>query len=57
MNENEIINDIIDQDFRRIQRTIPQDAYDSWAQIHSKMGRKNVSALLQKIGSSVLELL
>jgi hypothetical protein len=57
LNENEIINDMIDDDFRRIQKTMPQEKYDYWSGIHSKVGRKNVNALLRKIGSGVLGLL
>ena len=57
LNENEIINDMIDDDFRRIQKTMPQEKYDYWSGIHSKVGRKHVNALLRKIGSGVLGLL
>lgn len=28
LNENEIINDMIDDDFHRIQKTMPQEKYD-----------------------------
>ncbi len=57
LNENEIINDMIDDDFRRIQKMIPKERYDYWLGIHRKTGKKRMNVLLQKVSSSVLGLL
>ena len=46
LNENDIINDIIDEDFQHIKKNISDEKYDHWSQIHSQMSRKKVNVLL-----------
>ena len=57
LNENDIINDIIDEDFQHIKKNISDEKYDHWSQIHSQMSRKKVNVLLWKIGNNILGLL